>query len=229
MSGSSLARVGQRLFQKDPNFLPNLCYGQDGEDLILDRFLERQKTGFFIDVGAHHPIRFSNTYLFYLRGWRGINIDAQPGSMKLFNKYRARDINLECGVGLRTGRLPFYRFNEPALNTFDEREAKLKDRAPYKFVDQIEVSVRRLDDLLTEFLPVRQQIDFLTIDVEGKDLEVLESNDWSRFHPRFILAETLRTDMLGLSSCPVVHFLLDKEYRPVAKAYNTTFFARVES
>jgi len=91
------------------------------------------------------------------------------------------------------------------------------------------VAVRRLDDLLTEYLPAGQVIDFLTIDVEGKDQEVLESNDWERFRPRFILAETLRTDMLNLPSCPVVQLLTGQGYRPVAKAYNTTFFAGVDS
>jgi FkbM family methyltransferase len=218
-----------RMLLRDPNMQPNLCYGQDGEDLILDRMLEGQPSGFYVDVGAHHPLRFSNTYLFYRRGWRGINIDAEPGSMRPFRKHRGRDINVECGVGSRPGKLPYYRFNEPALNTFDEAEANLKNRPPYRLVERVEVAVRRLDDLLAEYLPTGQVIDFLTIDVEGKDLEVLESNDWGRFRPRFILAETLRTDMLLLASCPVVQLLTDKGYRPVAKAYNTTFFASIDS
>ena len=87
--------IYRRIFRKDPNMLPNICYSQNGEDLILNRFLENKKNGFYIDIGAHHPIRFSNTYLFYKKGWRGINIDAMPGSMDLFNKIRSRDINIE--------------------------------------------------------------------------------------------------------------------------------------
>lgn len=219
----------RRLLLGDPNMMPRVCYAQDGEDLILDRLLEGQQVGFFVDVGAHHPLRFSNTYLFYQRGWRGINIDAEPGSMRPFRKHRGRDINVECGVAARPGKLPYYRFNEPALNTFDEAEAQLKNRPPYRLVERVEVAVRRLDDLLEEYLPAGHVIDFLTIDVEGKDREVLESNDWGRFRPRFILAETLRTDMLNFANCPVVQLLTGKGYRPVAKAYNTTFFARVDS
>jgi FkbM family methyltransferase len=148
--------------------------------------------------------------------------------MRLFRKHRNRDINVECGVAAKHGRLPYYRFNEPALNTFDQAEARLKDCPPYRLVEKVDVAVRRLDDLLAEYLPPRQAIDFLTIDVEGKDREVLESNDWSRFRPRFVLAETLRTDMLNLSSCLVVRFLASQGYAPVAKAYNTTFFARID-
>jgi len=219
----------RRLLLGDPNMKPRVCYAQDGEDLILDRLLDGQQTGFYVDVGAHHPLRFSNTYLFYRRGWCGLNIDAEPGSMRLFQKYRGRDINVECGVAARPGKLPYYRFNEPALNTFDEAEANLKNRSPYRLVERVDVAVRRLDDLLEEYLPAGQVIDFLTIDVEGKDREVLESNDWEKFRPRFILAETLRTDMLNLANCPVVQLLAGKGYRPVAKAYNTTFFASVDS
>lgn len=74
-------------------------YSQEGEDMILHRIFERQCKGFYVDIGAHHPFRFSNTYLFYKRGWSGINIDAMPGSMNIFNKFRNRDINLEYGIG----------------------------------------------------------------------------------------------------------------------------------
>lgn len=70
-------------------------YFQEGEDMILRRIFERQSTGFYVDVGAHHPKRFSNTYFFYKKSWTGINVDAMPGSMKLFEKVRSRDINIE--------------------------------------------------------------------------------------------------------------------------------------
>lgn len=212
------------LLRLDPNLKPRLCYSQNGEDLILDRLLEGQHEGFYVDVGAHHPLRFSNTYMFYLRGWQGINVDAEPGSMRAFRKYRIRDINVECGVAANRGKLTYYRFNESALNTFDLNEALLKDRPPYKLVEQLDLTVRRLDDLLAEYLPHGQKIDFLTIDVEGKDFEVLNSNDWMRFRPRFIITETLRTDILSLKDCPVVQLLLSKGYRPIAKSYDTTFF-----
>ena len=213
----------------DSDFRANHCYGQDGEDLILDRMLGRQASGFFVDVGAHHPVRFSNTYLFYQRGWRGINIDAQPGSMAAFRKHRARDINLEFGVDLAEGSLPYYQFNEPALNTFDETEARLKNKEPYRLVGQVVVPVHRLADVLDQYLPKEHAIDFLSVEVEGKDLRVLQSNDWHRYRPRFVLAETLRTELLKMSGCPVVVFMQSLGYLPVAKAYNTTFFERCDT
>ena len=215
-----------RLLRRDPNMQPNLSYGQDGEDLILNRLLDGQENGFFVDVGAHHPVRFSNTYLLYLRGWRGINIDAMPGSMDLFNRVRPRDINIECGVASVAGQMRYYRFNEPALNTFDPGEADKKNAPPYRLVDTVDVGVERLDVLISKHLPKHQTIDVLTVDVEGKDLDVLRSNDWQEYRPRVILAETLRTDLLNFSECPVAQLLIAVGYRPVAKVYNTSFFMR---
>jgi len=225
----TLQSLLNRLLMRDPYMQPQQCYGQDGEDLILNRLLDGQAEGFYVDVGAHHPVRFSNTYLFYKRGWHGINIDAMPGSMTKFARIRPRDINIECGVAGSAGRLRYHRFNEPALNTFDAAEAQLKNKSPYQLIDTVEVEVQRLDALLARYLPAGQQIDFLSVDVEGKDEEVLRSNDWGHYRPRFILAETLRTDMRGLTTCPVVRFLQSVGYRPVAKAYNTSFFEREES
>lgn len=213
------------LLMRDPEMQPNFCYGQDGEDLILDRLLERQPRGFYVDVGAHHPVRFSNTYLFYKRGWCGLNIDAMPDSMKKFEQLRPRDINVECGVAGQAGKLLYHRFNEPALNTFNATEAEHKNKPPYHILDTVEVAVDRLDALLDRHMPAGQKIDFMSVDVEGKDEEVLQSNDWNRYRPRFVLAETLRTDMLNLKECPIVKFLCSVGYKPIGKAYNTSFFA----
>jgi hypothetical protein len=94
-------------------------YAQEGEDRVLLRLLEPlKKSGFYVDVGAHHPVRFSNTYFFYLRNWHGINIDPLPGSMALFNRDRPRDINLELAIASEEQTLNYYMCNEPALNTF---------------------------------------------------------------------------------------------------------------
>ena len=209
-----------------PELKPNICYGQDGEDLILKRLLGNKGGGFYVDIGAHHPIRFSNTYFFYRQGWRGINVDAMPGSMIEFNRLRSRDINIECGVGAASNVLTYYRFNEPALNTFNLAEAQHKNNGAYRLLDSIPVRVKRLDTLLDCHLPVDQEIDFFSIDVEGNDHEVLRSNNWERYRPRFIIIETLRTDLLGLKKCPVTNFLLGVGYKPISKVYNTTFFAR---
>ena len=107
----------------------NYSYSQEGEDMVLQRIFAQKEYGFYIDVGAHHPKRFSNTYLFYKKGWRGINIDALPGSMDLFNKVRPNDINLEVGIGYKEEELNYYMFNESALNSFSKKLSQNRDKA----------------------------------------------------------------------------------------------------
>ena len=72
-----------------------LSCSQFGEDMIVRHLLADVPIGFYVDIGAHHPVYYSNTYHFYCRGWRGINVDARTGSMELFNLLRPRDINVE--------------------------------------------------------------------------------------------------------------------------------------
>jgi len=200
-------------------------YSQEGEDLILLRIFERQKFGFYIDVGAHHPFRFSNTYLFYKRGWKGINIDATPGSMKLFNKFRKRDINLEIAVGEKEDLLTFYIFNEPALNTFDENLAKQRNGiSGYFIIQKIPVKVYPLAKILEEYLPKGQEIDFMNIDVEGKDLEVLKGNDGNKFRPKVILVEILSSSLEEVFDNSTYTFLNENNYSLFAKTFNTCFF-----
>ena len=206
-------------------------FSQEGEDRILDRMLEGKKVGFYVDVGAHHPVRFSNTYLFYLRGWRGINIDATPGSMRAFQKQRAKDLNLEIGIGNKAGIRTLYRFSDPALNSFDSELSHSRDATnnPFKIVGTSEVTIKPLADILRDYVPAGKEIDFLTVDAEGFDLAVIMSNDWSIYRPKIILAESLMTDLQSLIASPLAVFLMDKGYEPIAKTLNTTFFRRMDS
>ncbi|OBI62653.1 hypothetical protein A5706_16580 [Mycobacterium sp. E796] len=199
-------------------------YSQEGEDRILDRLLASAPKGFYVDVGAHHPIRFSNTFLFYRRGWRGVNIDAMPGSMRLFDKYRPRDTNIEAGIGLETATIPFYVFNEPALNSFDRELSESRDVGPYKIEKIIDVHVSPLEEVLRGRLPRENLPSFLTVDVEGRDLEALRSNDWSTFRPTYVLAESVGTTMEEVLQGPVSSFLASVGYQPIAKTANTVFY-----
>lgn len=205
------------------------AYSQEGEDLILARYFEGQRDGFYVDVGAHHPYRFSNTYLLYRRGWRGVNIDAMPGSMEKFRRARPRDINIEVAIGSVAGSATFYIFNEPALNTFDPELAKERDVPPWQLVQKVQRPVRTLAAVLGDALPESQSIDVLTIDVEGRDLDVLKSNDWQRFRPRMVLVETRDRTYRDLGNEPTVMFLESQGYAAMAKTVNTTFMTCVSA
>ena len=215
-----------KLFRRDPKMKPNLCYSQNGEDLILNRLFENKEKGFFIDVGAHHPIRFSNTYLFYKKGWSGINIDAMPGSMTKFNKIRPKDINIECGVGLKNDQQTFYQFNETALNTFSKKEALSKNKDGYKIIKSNFLQVESLENLLDKYMPRNTKIDFLNIDVEGKDEEVLISNNWEKYKPNYILVEILREKYIANPNSSIKKFLKSIGYIPINKIFDTYIFKK---
>ncbi len=204
-------------------------FAQDGEDVVLLAFFENRKRyhGFFVDVGAHHPVRFSNTWIFYRRGWRGINIDPTPGSMQRFRMCRRRDINLEIGVGGTTSSLTFFCFNEPALNTFDPDLAKIRNVGhPYRIISEVCVPVKPLAKLLDENLPKGQKIDFLTIDVEGLDFEVLRSNDWIKYPAEFVLVEDpgFQADVPDASE--IYRFLKGHHYQIVATLKRTIIYRK---
>ena len=206
------------------------CYSHEGEDLLLSRIFGDQKDGFYVDVGAHHPFRFSNTYLLYKRGWRGINIDAMPGSMKLFNRFRPRDINIECGVASGGGIMTYYSFNEPALNGFaPELKTKYTNHSIYHLVEEIPVPVGSLESILDEYLPQDISIDFFSIDTEGLDLEVLSSNNWAKYYPRIILVEYWDSTLENVWQTDIYTFLSSKGYVLFAKTMSTLFFRRIDA
>ena len=199
-----------------------LSFSQEGEDGVLQRLFERKPEGFYLDVGSHHPQRFSNTYRFYLRGWNGINIDPLPGSKARFDALRQRDINLELGISDSTGELTYYSFEEPALNTFDPKVAASRDS---RLISEDRIQVCRLSDVLDRHLPPNQKIDFLTIDVEGLDLQVLRSNVWSRYRPSYVLVEALgMRDVDQVINSELHAYMVAKGYSLFAKCINTLFF-----
>ena len=211
-----------------PSFLfYKKSYAQEGEDLVVNRLLEGKKNGFYVEVGAHHPYRFSNTYFFYKRGWSGICIDPLPGTKKAFNKSRPRDIALELGVSEVPEKLQYLMFNEPALNTFDPVLAQSRDgHGPYKMIDRIFIDTLPLSEILKGQKIPASGIDLLSVDVEGLDLQVLMSNDWNLFSPKIIITEALSARMEDIASDPIYHFLLTKGYRLYAKTGCSIIFNR---
>jgi FkbM family methyltransferase len=200
-------------------------YSQEGEDMILRRLLTGQRTGFYVDVGAHHPYRFSNTCHFYLRGWRGINIEPNPDALRIFKRRRSRDINLGVGIAESASALTYYRFDEPALNSFDpELVARRLATTPFRQIGTDTIPVHRLDLVLDQYLPKDTALDFLSVDVEGFDLQVLRSNNWERYRPHYVLVEALESSLDSLAADATYQFMRDHGYTLLAKTLNTLIF-----
>lgn len=205
------------------NFLPKITYSQEGEDQILETLFSKHKSkGFFVDIGAHHPFRFSNTNLLYKKGWNGINIEPTPSLFENFKRFRKRDINLNIGIGEESSSLTFYCFNEPALNTFSKSVAVAQQSEQYKIIDKINVQIEPLKTILHQYAKDKT-IDLLTIDVEGLDLAVLKSNDWQLFRPRIILVEENKK-IYNDEFSDIQEYLLTKGYRQICRTIRTSFF-----
>ncbi|CAN5237574.1 hypothetical protein BH09BAC2_BH09BAC2_11810 [soil metagenome] len=206
-------------------------YAQEGEDMIINRFFEHQKKGVYVDVGAHHPFRFSNTAFFYKKGWTGINIDPLPSAAPLFKKYRKRDINIQKGVSLENRQLTYFSFNEPAYNTFNEEKANeyVDAKLVLPDVQKIKIDTVPLKSILDENLVPGTIIDFLSIDTEGMEMEVLMSNNWQKYQPTFLILESHFIEIEKFLNSELDVFVKQLGYTLVAKSYFSYIYKKNNS
>ncbi|MBI5857854.1 MAG: FkbM family methyltransferase [Sphingobacteriales bacterium] len=193
-------------------------YSQGGEDAIIIkaiRDLMRGKKGFYMDIGAYHPFHHSNTYILYTAGWRGINIEPQPGSKKLFDRYRKGDINIEAGIADKDGELTYYIIDDKStMNTFSLENLK-KLGMDNQVRRTLKIPVFTVDSLLAKY-PQIKEIDYLNIDAEGYEMEVL--GQMKSIVPKIISIE--QNDIFTLDDVyktNVYKFLSQKGYKPFAK------------
>lgn len=206
-----------------------MYYSQDGEDAVLAAFIENIPNckGFYIDLGSHHPFKFSNTQYFYDRGWRGINIDATPGSMSLFNEYRREDINIEIGVSSSRHDLMFYIFEESALNSFNKKLSEDRIKKGWKLIEKKVVKTVKINDLLSKYLKLNQKIDFMNIDIEGMELDILKNFNWKDYAPDYLMIEELSIvdkDIIGFENSDLYCLLKIHHYSIVARTRRTLIF-----
>jgi FkbM family methyltransferase len=181
-----------RVFVEGREFLwRNPTFSQFGEDAVLAKLFNERAwrkaaeagvkdleviiNGFYVDVGAYAPIQSSNTYLFHKRGWRGINIDPTHESIVLFKKMRPNDVNLELAIADKEGMASFTNHGLSVTNSL-------------MGTGTVQVRTRRLESVLDEYC--RQPINFMNVDAEGCNLVVLQSNNWQKYRPTFVLVES---------------------------------------
>ncbi len=202
-------------------------FGQSGEDAVLWRLFEGKTEGFYVDVGAFHPRKASNTYLLHkFWGWRGINIDPAPEAIARFERERPDDIHLTCAVGTQPeDARPFWVFDYPGYNTLSpENLARQETRGAARLQEERRVRVRPLADILAEHLPAGQVIDVLDIDAEGADLDALRSNDWAVYRPRVVLVEDYALAAEGWEASAIYAYLRDQGYQWVSHCYDTSIY-----
>ena len=169
-----------------------VSWSQKGEDIALLSIFEGMPAGSYLDIGAHHPSRFSVTRHLYQRGWHGVNVEANRQLIEAFVRERPRDVNVCVAVGEKDN-YQFTIFDEPAISTInsDWKNKVLSEKNEILRVEN--VIGRKLRALYEEHFP-SSPVDLLTIDAEGSDFEVLASMDFESLedsrYPRYLMLET---------------------------------------
>ncbi|MBS4062408.1 MAG: FkbM family methyltransferase [Bacteroidetes bacterium] len=207
-----------------------ISYSQSGEDLILNFIFSSLhiENPSYIDIGAHHPFWLSNTYLFYKKGSRGINIEPNPQLITKFYKHRKEDINLNIGISGNYGEIDFYVMSAPTMSTFSSIEAKrLEKENSFKIVSKSKVKVQHVQTVLDTYnhgvFP-----DFLSLDVEGLEDEILRSINFENNFPKVICLETLSysENKDEKKETSLIDFLVNKGYFVYGDTYINTIFVK---
>jgi FkbM family methyltransferase len=205
-----------------------ISYAQNAEDVRLRRAFAGQPTGFYIDVGANNPVDFSITKHFYESGWSGINVEPAPGPFSRIVADRRRDTNLNVGCSNRAGSMTLHvaRGRKSGLSTFTAEEAAIH-RANGLKVDAIPTRVETLAAICERHVGGRA-IDFLSIDVEGHEREVLEGADLTRFRPRVVVVEATRPNTTEPTHDRWEALLLECDYRFAVFDGLNRFYVRID-
>ena len=205
-------------------------YSQTGEDRIVKSIFDALAIPLplYIDIGAHHPIHLSNTALFSAAGAVGINVEPDPGLFSHFPQLRPRDINLQAGVAAEAGQLTLYRMSASSLNTCSLEEAERFVREfGFQILEQRTIPVLTLTNLIEGYLGGRSP-DFLSLDAEGFDDQILRSLDYSKHQPLVICVETLTYSESGngIKDQDLINFLSANGYLVYADTHINTIFVR---
>ncbi|NES67808.1 MAG: FkbM family methyltransferase [Okeania sp. SIO2D1] len=205
-----------------------ISYSQFGEDLVLLQHLQKQQNGFYVDVGAFHPWKYSNTALLHnFMGWKGINIDANPSAIELFKEARPNDINVVAAISDVVEELEFAIFNHPAVNTLDKNlREKQQGKAAFKVKEVLAVKTQTLENIFNQYSDRFLNVDLLSVDAEGFDFKVLKSNNWEIYQPKIILVEQHGLQINQLNSDPTYLFLTSKGYRLVSRCFVTSIYLK---
>lgn len=196
-----------------------ISYAQFGEDLFLTHLLGYEKTdGTYVDIGCYHPIEFSNTYIFYQRGWRGVAIDPNPAFANDWKRFRPHDRFLNLAISERAGRVEYIHNDiHPALNRIRSNPDEML--ATHERV--IDVPTQPIHAVLQREFGGRN-IDLMSIDCEGYDIQILKQIDFSVWKPNVIAAE----DPCESDDSEITRFLRDKGYACKARIGITRVFQR---
>ncbi len=211
----------QNIYFKHKNFLNKKTYSLFGEDLAALKFFKNKKKGFYVDIGCYHPTHINNTYLLYKKGWNGINIDVSQFSIDLFKFMRPDDLNYKCAVSETNKKVNLYYQKEHSqLTSINKLTAKkfIKGKLKKKIINS-----SSLEEILSWGKYKDYEIDFLDVDVEGADLQVLKGLNFSKRKPKLICVEIHQKNF---RKHKIYRFLIKKKYKLIWQESFSFLFKR---
>ena len=201
------------LYIKHRNFLPKKSYSMIGEDLFILKYFKKVDKGFYVDVGAYHPFFWSNTQLLFESNWEGINIDINPASIEIFNDARPNDCNINVAVSNRNKKYVNYY----TKNIINAQSTTIMDSAQTAFIkkdfDIRKAKCRKLNDIISKTKFKNRKIDFLNIDTEKSEVDVLKSLNLNKYKPKLICVEIHLENKNQLKLHSTYRFLKRKKYK----------------
>ena len=216
---------------RQPNYIIN-SYSQAGEDVVLKYLFDSVRLNkiSYLELGTNTPDRQNNTYLFYERGSRGVCVEADETLFEEIKRVRPEDKALSVGVNIgNQTEADFYVFDLPALNTFSKEEAELREsQGTFKIVRVSKVRMMTVEQIIKENFATYP--DFLSIDIEGLDLDVLKTLDFARYPIPVICAETCvySENHIKPKNPEIAEFMISNGYFIYADTYINTIFVNKE-
>ncbi|KYC42849.1 hypothetical protein WA1_12045 [Scytonema hofmannii PCC 7110] len=197
-------------------------YSQTGEDRIIDAIIGRVSEGYYVDVGCHHPQILSNTFAFYKKGWKGINIDANEKLIQEYQNWRPRDISLCAVISNKKQEVVFTEFDDPAVSSLSMEHIDEWSNHR-KIINKRNVTTSTLQDILEEHM-APGNFDLLSIDVEGHDYEVLSSLNLNIYRPKLIVIEMHKFNIVNPGSSEIYEYLKVHNYNMIGYVIMNGYF-----
>lgn len=213
----------------------NLSFSSDGEDFVIEKFLKNIDSGLYVDLGSNHPVKHSNTFNLYLRGWRGVCLDPIPNYSKKYSLYRPGDRFINAGVNVseneNINQLKFYFYQQfPDNSTFDYERVKhleeVMNRKPSSILDVPVVTVKQIIDELSAMVTDTTDIHFINVDIEGFEKKIINDIFALNIYPWLICVEELNTFACELVNGDIYSLMNENNYSFVAKTFLSSFYLR---
>lgn len=206
-------------------------FSQEGEDLIIDRIFKTKKIQydeiFYLDIGSGHPIKYSNTFYFYLRGSKGICVDAFEKNIKLHRLLRPRDKSFDLILGNDEKLIDYYVFNQSELNTISkERVNELEEYNISPLYSEKKQQLMTNDFFSKKVREDIKRINLFSIDIEGAELEIIRAINWENFKPEIICIEIITKNLDDLYENEVFKILKKNNYTFYSKLINSVIFTK---